>query len=199
MNHYYDDKSARQQRSKSVRNFLFYARPNNLRNLYWRGLESIAASIQDGILMPDDWNIIFVGRDLEPITLPRGVRPTILQNLTWHDYGALIRQIDVGLALIDTPHPSYPPLDLAASGAVAVTNRSGSKTSLTRYSGNILCVNPSVIELKSAIADAVGIASNNDLRGANYTRSMIARDWNDSFEPVVHRCLKWIREERSHG
>ena len=192
LTHYYDDEPARQRRSKCVKNFLFYARPNNLRNLYWRGLEAITASIEDGILLPREWNFIFVGRDLEPIELPRGVRPIILQNLQWHGYAALIRQIDVGLALIDTPHPSYPPLDLAASGAVAVTNRCGRKTSLSGYSDNILCVDPTVAGLKRGIADAIVIASDDDLRSANYARAGIVRDWNDAFEPVLHKCVEWI-------
>jgi hypothetical protein len=192
MIHYHDDEPARRRRSRSIRNFMFYARPNNLRNLYWRGLEAIASAVEDGILSPGEWNLIFVGRDLEPIELPRGVRPTILQNLPWQDYAALIRQVDVGLALIDTPHPSYPPLDLAASGAVAVTNRCGLKSSLTQYSDNILCVDPTPAELQRGIADAIMLASNKDLRAANYARSRLARDWNDALEPVLRGCLEWI-------
>ena len=54
---------------------------------------------------------------------------------------------------MDTPHPSYPPLDLAASGAVVVTNRHGRKTSLCQYSENIVCVDPTVEALKAGIAD----------------------------------------------
>jgi hypothetical protein len=72
------------------------------------------------------------------------------------------------------------------------------KTSLTRYSSNILCVSPAATELKRGIADAVAIASDNDLRVANYTRSNIARDWNDALEPALQWCREWISEERYH-
>jgi hypothetical protein len=169
---------------------LFYARPNNLRNMYWRGLEAIAGAIEDGILAPEVWNVIFVGRDLEPIALPRGVNPKLLENLPWTEYAALIRQVDVGLSLIDTPHPSYPPLDLAASGAVVVTNRCGIKTSLARYSGNILCAEPSVDGLKEGLRRAIAIADDEALRSANYARSGIMRDWPAALEPAVRLCAE---------
>jgi hypothetical protein len=188
--HYYDDVHKRRLRTR--RNFLYYARPNNLRNLYWRGLEAIAGALEEGMLHPEEWNFIFVGRDLDPISLPGGVRPTIRQNLTWLDYAALVREIDVGLSLIDTPHPSYPPLDLASSGAVVVTNTSGIKTSLARYSENILCVDPSVGGLKEGIRCAVALASDEVVRSANYARNGITRDWSASLEPVVRRCAELV-------
>ena len=91
-------------RHNGKRNFLFYARPNNLRNLYWRGLEAMEACIEEGILDPEAWDIHFVGRDLEDIVLPRGVRPRLAQNLPWGEYLSLVRQMDVDLSLMDTPH-----------------------------------------------------------------------------------------------
>ena len=60
--HYRDDVERRRNRTK--KNFFYYARPTTLRNIYWRGVEAIAAAIEDSILLPDEWNFIFVGRDL---------------------------------------------------------------------------------------------------------------------------------------
>jgi WsaF, C-terminal domain/WsaF, N-terminal domain len=170
-------------------NFLFYARPHNLRNLYWRGLEAIEACLEEGILDPQAWEIHFVGRDLEDIVLPRGVRPRLAQNLPWAEYLGLVRRMDMGLSLMDTPHPSYPPLDLAAAGAVVVTNRHGPKTSLARYSDNILCVEPTVEGLKRGIADAVELAADGARRRANHARNRLGRDWEAAFEPVLHRLF----------
>ena len=59
--------------------------------------------------------------------LPGGVRPTVWSKLPWSKYAELVSTMDLGLCLMDTPHPSYPPLDLAAAGAVVVTNTHGSK------------------------------------------------------------------------
>jgi hypothetical protein len=112
------------QREDHKKNFLFYARPTNLRNLYYRGLETINQAIQTGVLDPQHWNFFFVGKDLTELSFARGARPKIIQHLAWAEYAALLRRIDVGLCLMYTPHPSYPPLDLAACGAVTVTTAS---------------------------------------------------------------------------
>jgi hypothetical protein len=114
------------------------------------------------------------------------------ENLPWSEYAALIREIDVGLSLIDTPHPSYPPLDLAASGAVVVTNTCGLKQSLAGYSENIVCVDPTVDGLKYGIRQAVAIASNEPLRASNYARNAIMRDWSLAFEPALQRCAALV-------
>lgn len=185
-NHYWDNVEQRRQRTK--RNFLFYARPNNLRNMYWRGLEAIAAAIEDSILPPEQWNFVFVGRDLESISLPFGTIPRLLENLSWKDYAALIREVDLGLSLIDTPHPSYPPLDLAASGAVVVTNRCGVKTSLDRYSANIICATPSVPGLTHGIRLGLAIVADERLRVANFESSRIMRDWPTTLDGALRFC-----------
>jgi len=177
------------RRPDGKKHFLFYARPNNLRNLYWRGLEVIEACLEEGILNPQDWEIHFVGQDLEDLILPRGVRPRLGQNLPWAEYVELVRRMDVGLSLMDTPHPSYPPLDLAAAGAVVVTNRHGSKVSLARYSENIICVEPTVDGLKRGIADAIELAADEPRRAANHARNRLARDWQVALEPVLQRLF----------
>lgn len=170
-------------------NFFFYARPKNPRNLYQRGLEAISAAIERRILDPDRWTFTFLGRDLSAVELPRGVRPRLLQALAWPDYAALVRQTDLGLGLMYTPHPSYPPLDLAASGAVAVTNRYGRKRSLAQYSANILCVGSALEMLLEGIEQGVRLAADLPTRRRNYVQSGLARDWNTAFAPAFDRLL----------
>lgn len=167
------------------RQFFFYARPNNLRNLYWRGLEAISAALEDRVLSPEEWDFNFVGRDLQPLRLPYDVSPRLVENLPWAEYAGFIRGMDVGLSLMDTPHPSYPPLDLAAAGAVVVTNRHGPKASLARYSENIICADPSVEGLVRGIADAVALADDARRRAENHARSRIGADWDAALRPVL--------------
>ena len=169
------------------RNFLFYARPWNSRNLYARGLQAIGAAIQEGVLDPDAWNLIFAGRDLDPIILPRGVKPRLVQNLPWTEYVALIRSVDVGLTLMYTPHPSYPPLDLAASGAVAVTNQFGRKTSLDQSSRNIVCVPANVASLVDGITQGTIWRPTRPCGGGITENSGLGRDWVAAFAPVLDR------------
>ncbi len=167
--------------------FLFYARPWNDRNLYVRGMEAITSAMEQGVLDPDRWAFCFVGRDLGNITLPGGVKPEVLQNIPWRDYVALVRRVDLGLSLMYTPHPSYPPLDMAAAGAVVVTNQYGLKTSLSQYSPNILCVEPSVTALVAALVEGAALAADGPTRRANQARNRFGRSWQENFAPVLER------------
>ncbi len=191
-NNYYPDRTNRLAGGK--RNFFFYARPENLRNLYWRGLEAITAAVEEGILRPEDWNFYFVGRSLKGVSLPRNIKPTFLQNLPWDEYAALVRRMDLGLCLMDTPHSSYPPLDLAASGAVVVTNKRGVKTSLSRYSDNVLCAEPTVEALKDELAKASSLAQDEHTRFENYARNRMLRDWRTALEPIVQQLALAVRK-----
>ena len=164
--------------------FLFYARPNNQRNLFFRGIEAISEAIERGILDPRDWELHFVGKDLTEFLLPGNIKPILSENLAWPDYAALIRRTDLGLSLMYTPHPSYPPLDLAACGSVAVTNQYGRKTSLRQYSDNIICVGDDTDSLVQGIAAGVKLARDRKQRKDNYQQSGLGRDWAKAFEPV---------------
>jgi SAM-dependent methyltransferase len=184
--------SARTRASGGKRTLFFYARPNNLRNLYWRGLEALTAAIEEGVLDPGEWNFLFVGRDIEPVSLPGGVVPEILENLAWDRYADVVRGVDLGLALMDTPHVSYPPLDLAASGAVVVTNACGPKQSLDRYSANIITVPPSVDALVRGLAAGVEMIADDEGRRRNAAESRIQRDWRTAAETAIDTCLTWM-------
>lgn len=171
------------------RQFLFYARPKYPRSLYQRGLDVVRAAIERRILDPGQWQFTFIGRDLPEIELPRNVQPRRLENLAWADYAAQVRRSDLGLCLMYTPHPSYPPLDLAASGAVAVTNRFGNKQSLSAYSANILCVDSTLDALLEGLEAGARLAADLPARRRNYVQSGLGRDWHAAFAPAFDKLL----------
>ncbi len=171
------------------KNFFFYARPNHPRNLYWRGLEVIDRAVREGLLPADEWNFHFAGHDIRGIELPGGVKPKVWSKMPWARYADLISQMDLGLSLMDTPHPSYPPFDLAASGAVVITNTHGPKVSLDQWSRNIIAVPPSVPDLVDAISRGVALACDTETRFANCADDRIARDWESSLGPALERLL----------
>jgi hypothetical protein len=170
-------------------NFFFYARPNNPRNLYWRGLEVIDGAMRAGILAPEEWNFHFVGAKLPAIELPGGVRPIVSAVLPWSDYAKLVSKMDLGLCLMDTPHPSYPPLDLAAAGAVVVTNTHGSKESLEHWSRNIIAAPPIVSALVEALRRGAALSRDVEQRAANFAANNISRDWEASLLSVLERVF----------
>lgn len=174
-------------RDRTKLGFLFYARPGNLRNLYFRGIEAIAAAVEIGLFENGDWSFNFAGKDLSPVSLPRGIYPVLHQNLAWADYAKLVRSMDLGLCLMQSVHPSYPPLDLAASGAVVLTSRFGAKVSLEQYSANILCSDVTVDALIDGLRVAVGRARDIAGRRSRYDSNGLMQDWSASFAPALEK------------
>lgn len=177
------------------KNFFFYAHPNHARNLYWRGLEVIDIAMRQGILAKNEWEVNFFGHDLESIQLPNGVIPRIWSHMSWTQYAKLVAQMDLGLSLMDTPHPSYPPLDLAASGAVVVTNKHGIKTDLSHLSKNILTVQPDIDSLIQGLKEGSDRAMNLMDRYTNCLNDRISRDWELSLGPALDSLLS-MRSKR---
>jgi hypothetical protein len=170
------------------RTLMFYARPLNERNLFYFGLEILEKALATGVLDPDAWRIVFVGKDIPEVRLLGGtVTVQRMENLGWSDYAALVGSVDLGLSLMYTPHPSYPPLDLAASGAVAVTNRCGNKQDLSAYSRNIVCGDMELDAMVEALREGVRLACNAQERAANHAQIRFATDWKQALQPLVEQ------------
>ena len=97
--------------------------------------------------------------------------------------------MDLGLSLMATPHPSYPPLDLAAAGAVVVTNTFSIKTSLECYSSNIICADPTLEALTEGLRSAVALVCDPMRRQKNRTKDLILRDWRASFKQPLDKLF----------
>jgi hypothetical protein len=93
--------------------------------------------------------------------------------------------MDAALVLMDTPHPSYPPFDLAGAGVAVLTNKHGIKQDLSIYSKNILTCGLSEKSLLDGLARVASLGCNEDLRRSNQSEDHISRDWAKSLEHVV--------------
>ena len=105
--------------------------------------------------------------------------------MNWFDYKCFLASIDAGFVLMYTPHPSYPPLDLAAMGVPVLTNRYGLKTDLGRYSDNILCVALDPEALVEGLGRLTALARDRDVLEKNSVKDNICRDWTKALEEVV--------------
>lgn len=176
----------RERADGAKRTLMFYARPNNLRNLFYFGIEVIEAAVTRGIIDLQEWDVVLVGKDIPKLRFDEGrYTPLVRENLSWTEYAALAGQTDLALCLMYTPHPSYPPFDLAASGAVVVTNRFGNKQDLGGYSRNIICGDADLESMLAAVADGVRLASDTRQRGENHRANMLGADWTQSLDGVV--------------
>lgn len=162
----------------------FYARPNNPRNLFQIGVHLLDKAIAEGVLDTNEWDIYCVGQSAPELTFSNGSKSINLGQLSWEEYAEFLSDVDIGLCLMYTPHPSYPPYDVACSGGVVITNKMLNKQSFNECD-NIVLID--LVEGKSmeGFAEAIALAKDMQRRKKNYEQSRICRDWNTAMEPVI--------------
>ncbi|GAA5123404.1 hypothetical protein GCM10023339_43240 [Alloalcanivorax gelatiniphagus] len=177
-------------RPEGRRRLFFYSRPENARNLFWRGGTVLSRAVEQGLIDPEVWELHLVGRRTPDLTFPRDTKPVVVEGLNWLDYQSLVRTIDAALVLMDTPHPSYPPLDLAAAGVPVLTNTHGSKQDLSDFSANILTAPATVEGLLEGMQRLLALSDDREQRTANLRADNIERDWNVSLAPTVDALVE---------
>jgi len=152
---YFDDPS---ERTSAKRRLLFYARPTNgLRNLYEMGVAALQKLLADDALNAAEWEFVGMGEKFEPVPLGNGGVLVPAPWLGFEGYARQMRESDVLLSLMLSPHPSYPPLEMAACGKPVVTTCYANKTAdrLVQISGNIIAVDATVESIANGLVQAV--------------------------------------------
>ncbi|KAA9020753.1 rhamnan synthesis F family protein [Sphingobium limneticum] len=106
-------------RDKTV---LLYARPHAARN----SIDFLDA-IVDECYHSDysywkDWRWIAIGEDFDKSALKSARRIDVRGRMSLEDYKLLLANARLGISLMISPHPSYPPLEMAAHGMRVVAN-----------------------------------------------------------------------------
>jgi 23S rRNA U2552 (ribose-2'-O)-methylase RlmE/FtsJ len=113
---------------------LVYWRPSVERNLSDLILNAISLWQQKNPYLVGDWEFWGAGEDGPPVRLPNGTHMQALGKLSLKEYEEKLCECKVGLSLMLSPHPSYPPLEMAAFGMSVVVNSFGTKD-LSQYGG----------------------------------------------------------------
>jgi tetratricopeptide (TPR) repeat protein len=108
------------RRVKRLKNCLIYYRTHAVRNCH-----ELCEIIVEELVNKDpqfyaDWRFLAIGEG-SPETVP-GSRIERLGRLSLEEYGGLMSRSAVGLSLMVSPHPSYPPLEMAAAGMLVLAN-----------------------------------------------------------------------------
>ena len=181
------------------RRLLFYARPGKPRNLFDLGLRALREAVRSGAF--DGWTLQAIGEPIPELDLGghATLRPTPWQS--YADYAALLGDSDVLLSLMLSPHPSYPPLEMAAAGGLVVTNAFGVKTAgaLRAISPRIQAVDPTVEALAAGLVDAARTAGASAAEAAAREATAPPQGgspaterpatWDAALEPVVDWIL----------
>jgi hypothetical protein len=179
--------------ARTTRRLLFYARPEDhaARNMFELGVLALARALREGAFA-DGWELHGIGTVQQggQIALGGGASLSLLPRTNQDAYGAILREHDVGLALMYTPHPSLVPIEMASAGMLAVTTSFENKTpeAMAAISPNIIAAPPTVAGVAGALIDAAAASADLDrrLRG---TAVDWATDWETAFGPDL---IDWI-------
>jgi glycosyltransferase involved in cell wall biosynthesis len=171
--------------ARSVRRLLFYARPepHAARNLFELGILALGRALEEGAFRRG-WELRGIGASSGAARIDLGgdVELELLRRRGQRDYGALLGEHDVGLALMYTPHPSLVPIEMAAAGLSTVTNTFANKTAeaLGAISTNLIAAEPTTEGIAQALLTAAEAAEDASRRVKGSAVSW-SSDWNDSF------------------
>ena len=186
-NHYFP---AGSQSGRKV--LLFYARPSIARrNLFEVGLVALRRAVASGAIDKDNWEVWSMGEKLPPIALGEGIMLNPMPWMSFDEYARRVRTADLLLSLMLSPHPSYPPLEMAASGKLVVTNSFSVKTAerMRAFSPNIIVAEPNAESVGQAIENAAGRINcglpSYDPSGA----IALPTDWDQSLNGIVSELL----------
>lgn len=175
---------------------LFYARPTIApRNMYELGIVALKRAAERGAFPADEWDLRLIGERLPSADLGNGI---IVHSTTWLDYdkyAALLRESDIGLSLMLSPHTGFPPLEMACCGMNVVTNTFSVKTAdrLRAISGNIVPVAPTLDSIVEGLIEASTRSKNIDARIANSTSSLPS-NWDDVLDPLVPKVREMMED-----
>lgn len=165
---------------------LVYGRPTVERNCFPALIRGLRRWVRD---YPEyaDWEIISAGVEHDPVDFGGGRKLTSVGKLSLDDYAEMLLSCSAGVSLMASPHPSYPPLEMAHFGVRTVTNGYVCKD-LSTFHANITSIR-SIAEapLAAALAKACaqfGVAPSHE-GNAEYLRTDLYPFMNELRDAVL--------------
>lgn len=186
--------SAVRARSKTLakeRILLVYGRPGTERNAFSLILAALRLWVRQ-YPPASQWRILSAGEDFAPLDLGGGCQLQSLGKLSMDAYADLLCRTAVGFSLMVSPHPSYPPLEMAAFGVRVVTNRFANK--------DLSCVSPFLVSAdpphpERFAAALLSLTRKFDAPEASGTLVDIsALAWNGRFLQPSEQDLDWTAQ-----
>jgi glycosyltransferase involved in cell wall biosynthesis len=187
-----DPPSERELAARAPPRLLFYARPEDhaARNMFELGVLALSRALGDGAFQGWQLNGIGTVRGGGRIVLGAGRMLTLLPRSDQRSYATLLREHDVGLALMYTPHPSLVPIEMASAGMLTVTNTFENKTAaeLSAISSNLIAAEPTIEGIAEGLQVAAGGVADVGRRLAGSRVGWSSR-WEESLNDEL---LRWI-------
>ena len=184
--------------ARSTRRLLFYARPepHAARNMFELGVLALDRALEGGAFA--GWELHGIGTvdSARRVPLGGGASLDLLPRANQRSYAQVLRDHDVGLSLMYTPHPSLVPIEMASAGMLTVTNSFENKTAeaMTAISANLITAPPTVEGLAAGLSEAcTGVEDAGPRAQASHVEW--SRDWDDSFgDALMKRIERLLRD-----
>lgn len=170
---------------KKKKQILVYGRPSTARNAF----ELLVYSLRQWVSIQSDaseWIVISAGEAHKDIELGNGVRLHSVGKLSLEEYAKVLLESYAGISLMVSPHPSYPPLEMAAFGVKVITNCYGNKD-LQAFSANITSLQTAS---EQTISEALGRICRNYSGTGVITANEAYLSGGDQFENVSAAVAK---------
>jgi len=183
--------------SRARRRLLFYARPSgsSARNMVGLGLLALRQIAATPVFK--NWEFLSIGsrEGIPELSLGNGHKLIPAPWMGYKGYADLLREADVLLCPMLSPHTSYPVLEMAACGGLAVTNSFVTKTQdmLQKLSPNIIAAEPTVEGLAEGTLQAARRVTEGIGKG-RHGRLNMPSDWASSLGPVASRMVEVIEQ-----
>lgn len=178
---------------------LIYGRPSKARNAF----EIIVAALNEWFSNnPDakEWTVLSVGEQFDDFTCPSGLQIASLGKLSIQEYAKVMLESRIGISLMISPHPSYPPLEMSTFGIKVITNTYANKD-LSKFNSNIISlsnVSTHIIaqELKKLTKSELSYEIN---LNSNYLNNN-EEQWNNIYKGIMSDIEKLIfcKREKSN-
>ena len=115
---------------------LVYGRPGTERNAF----NLVVAALKEWVkIQPDiaEWEILSAGEMHRSVPLGNEKELVSVGKLSIEAYAKMLEETYMGISLMCSPHPSYPPLEMSVFGVKTITNTYGNKD-LKDFNSNIV-------------------------------------------------------------
>lgn len=170
------------------RKILIYGRPGVERNLF----NIVVLALRNWVQQYDDatkWTVLSAGEIHPDIELGRDVKLKSLGKLTLEQYVHELTVCSIGVSLMLSPHPSYPPLEMASFGLKVISNSYANKK-LSVKSQNI--IDPEYVTPESIAESLIKLCENHENSPAlHFEDNLFSKELEFSFsEDIVKKLIE---------
>lgn len=166
------------KRTKKVR-IVVYGRMTTPRNLF----ELIVLSLEKFFSeYPEQkkhiLEVVSVGSGHPVVLFSDGSKLVSRGKLTLEEWSDLTKKSNIGISLMCSPHPSYPPLEMISSGMLVITNNFAGKD-LSKINHNFISADPTPEAISGALVEAIKRSKNQAEIKSNSLDYLKSHDWGD--------------------